>query len=96
MLKLQRQGRIGTFALNSEQEAAQVGAGLAMGDKDWLVPSFREGAIRMMRGVPLVNDLLFYNGFEECCWMAKVCWLCPSQKKGRRFNPWLAFIRFEG
>lgn len=65
MLKLQRQGRIGTFALNSGQEAAQVGAGLAMGDKDWLVPSFREAAIRMMRGVPLVNDLLFYNGFEE-------------------------------
>ena len=85
MLKLQRQGRIGTFALNSEQEAAQVGAGLAMGDKDWLVPSFREGAIRMMRGVPLVNDLLFYNGFEECCWMAKSVLVVPKPEERAPF-----------
>lgn len=65
MLKLQRQGRIGTFALNSGQEAAQVGPALAMTQQDWLVPAFRELGARLARGLPLVKDLLFYNGFEE-------------------------------
>ncbi|HRP97656.1 MAG TPA: thiamine pyrophosphate-dependent enzyme, partial [Rhodocyclaceae bacterium] len=42
MLKLQRQGRIGTFAPIKGQEAAQIGAVAALEDEDWLVPAFRE------------------------------------------------------
>lgn len=39
----------------------------------------------MMRGVPLVNDLLFYNGFEECCWMAKSVLVVPKPEERAPF-----------
>ena len=44
MLKLQRQGRIGTIAPVKKQEAAQIGAVAALRSSDWMVPSFRENA----------------------------------------------------
>lgn len=65
MLKLQRQGRIGTFGPTTGQEAASCGAALAMGEKDWLVTAFREPGARLMRGDTLVNQFLMYNGYEE-------------------------------
>jgi pyruvate dehydrogenase E1 component alpha subunit len=42
MLRLQRQGRIGTFAPVRGQEASQMGTVAALRDSDWLVPAFRE------------------------------------------------------
>src|SRR2546421_277321 len=42
MLKLQRQGRIGTFAPIKGQEAAQIGSAFTLRPADWLVPSFHE------------------------------------------------------
>ncbi len=65
MLKLQRQGRIGTFPLSVGQEAAACGPALAMTAKDWFVGSFRELGGRLMRGEPIENLLLYYNGYEE-------------------------------
>jgi pyruvate dehydrogenase E1 component alpha subunit len=65
MLKLQRQGRIGTFGPCTGQEASACGAAFAMGEKDWFVGAFRELGARLMRGDTLVNYLLFYNGYEE-------------------------------
>lgn len=65
MLKLQRQGRIGTFPLSVGQEAAACGPTLAMTEKDWFVGSFRELGGRLMRGEPIENILLYFNGFEE-------------------------------
>ncbi len=65
MLKLQRQGRIGTFGPTTGQEASICGTALAMGEKDWMVGSFRENGARMMRGEPLLNQMLYFNGFEE-------------------------------
>jgi pyruvate dehydrogenase E1 component alpha subunit len=44
MLALQRQGRIGTFAPESSQEAAQIGAVAALEKHNWFMPSFRESA----------------------------------------------------
>jgi TPP-dependent pyruvate/acetoin dehydrogenase alpha subunit len=41
-LKLQRQGRIGTFAPSTGQEAAACGPTLSLTDRDWLAVSFRE------------------------------------------------------
>jgi len=64
-LKLQRQGRIGTFAPGTGQEAVSAGAALAMSEKDWFVPAFRELAGMLLRGWPLSNFFLYYNGFEE-------------------------------
>ena len=68
MLKLQRQGRIGTFPPCVGQEAAVCGPALAMTEEDWLVPAFRECGARMMRGEPLHKLLLYYNGYEEGCY----------------------------
>src|SRR2546430_16799909 len=42
MLKLQRQGRIGTFAPIKGQEAAQIGSVFTLEPRDWMVPSFRD------------------------------------------------------
>jgi hypothetical protein len=40
MLRLQRQGRIGTFAPIKGQEAAQIGSVATLSPSDWMVPSF--------------------------------------------------------
>ncbi len=65
MLKLQRQGRIGTFPPCAGQEAASCAPALAMNERDWFVGSFRELGGRLMRGEPIENVLLYYNGYEE-------------------------------
>ncbi|MBU0717470.1 MAG: pyruvate dehydrogenase (acetyl-transferring) E1 component subunit alpha [Planctomycetes bacterium] len=65
LLKLQRQGRIGTFPLCKGQEAASCGPALAMTAKDWFVGSFREMGGRLIRGEPIENSFLLYNGYEE-------------------------------
>jgi pyruvate dehydrogenase E1 component alpha subunit len=65
MLKLQRQGRLGTFAPCTGQEAAVCGPTLAMTPKDWFVGSFRELGGRLMRGESLTRTFLYYGGYEE-------------------------------
>lgn len=65
MLSLQRQGRLGTFALVKGQEAAQIGAVAALDDRDWMVPSYRETAASLYRGLPLESLLLYNAGFNE-------------------------------
>ncbi len=64
-LKLQRQGRIGTFAPAHGQEAAQAGSIYCTTDDDWLCPSFRESVCYFHRGADPVDDLLYAAGFEE-------------------------------
>lgn len=61
-LKLQRQGRMGTFAPIEGQEAAQIGASMAMKDKDWLVPAFRELGSYLERGIPLEKNYQYFMG----------------------------------
>ena len=41
LLSLQRQGRIGTFAPITGQEASQLGAVALLRPSDWMAPSFR-------------------------------------------------------
>jgi len=65
MLKLQRQGRIGTFAPIKGQEASQMGSVFALGRADWMVPSFRETAAMLWRGWPIEKILLFFAGYLE-------------------------------
>jgi pyruvate dehydrogenase E1 component alpha subunit len=64
-LKLQRQGRMGTFGPCTGEEGAVCAAALAMTDKDWYVGAYREIGMRLMRGVRLAEEYLFWNGFEE-------------------------------
>ncbi len=65
MLKLQRQGKMGTFGPIKGQEASQIGAAAVLKEKDWLVPSFREMAAEVWRGKSMENILLVYAGFNE-------------------------------
>ena len=65
MLKLQRQGRIGTFGPSIGQEAAHCASMFCMRDDDWFVGCFREHGARLMRGESLVKQLNYFNGYTE-------------------------------
>ena len=65
MLKLQRQGRIGTFAPIKGQEASQIGSVFTLRATDWMVPSFRETAAMLWRGWPIEKFLLYFAGYLE-------------------------------
>ncbi|MBI2527733.1 MAG: pyruvate dehydrogenase (acetyl-transferring) E1 component subunit alpha [Candidatus Rokubacteria bacterium] len=65
MVRLQRQGRIGTFAPIKGQEAAQMGSVFALRPSDWMVPSFRETAAMLWRGWTIEKLLLFFAGRLE-------------------------------
>lgn len=65
MLRLQRQGRIGTFGPTRGHEAAVLGSVYAIRPSDWLVPYYREWPAYMWRGWPLENLILYYAGYAE-------------------------------
>jgi pyruvate dehydrogenase E1 component alpha subunit len=65
MVRLQRQGRIGTFAPIKGQEASQMGSAFTLRPTDWMVPSFRETAAMIWRGWPIEKLLLFFAGHLE-------------------------------
>jgi pyruvate dehydrogenase E1 component alpha subunit len=65
MLRLQRQGRIGTFGPIRGHEAAVLGSVYALRHTDWLVPYYREWPAYMWRGWPLDNLILYYAGHAE-------------------------------
>ncbi len=65
MLKLQRQGRLGTLPACMGQEASFCAPTLAIRDTDWFIGAYRELGGRLMRGDTLVNTMLTYNGWEE-------------------------------
>src|SRR6184192_4501805 len=67
MVRLQRQGRIGTFAPIKGQEASQLGSVAVLRPMDWMVPSFRETAAMIWRGWPIEKLLLFFAGHLEGC-----------------------------
>lgn len=62
MFKLQRQGRLGTFARVAGQEGAHIGAAFALEPTDWLVPAFRETGALLWRGIPMEQLLQFWGG----------------------------------
>jgi pyruvate dehydrogenase E1 component alpha subunit len=64
-LKLQRQGRMGTWPPIKGQEAVQAGVAMAMGENDWLIPAFREHGIKVLRGVPLHLVFAYWAGDER-------------------------------
>jgi pyruvate dehydrogenase E1 component alpha subunit len=64
-LALQRRGWMSGYPPFRGQEAAQVGAAAAMADDDWVMPTYRQNALLLARGVPLRDLLLFRRGFPE-------------------------------
>ncbi len=65
MTQLQRQGRMLTFAPNFGEEALQVATSMTFKKGDWFVPAFRSNATMLHLGVPLKNQLIYWNGNEK-------------------------------
>ncbi len=63
-LKLQRQGRLGTFASNRGHEACQVGTASAAGREDWFFPYFRDLGVYITLGYPLASFFHYWMGNE--------------------------------
>ena len=63
-----RQGRIGTYAMFWNHEAIQAGATFALGDDDWIFPSYRESAIGLLRGMPAEMILQWWRGHPSGWW----------------------------
>ena len=64
-LRLQREGRLLTYASHRGQEAAQIGVALAMDKEDWLFPAFRENAAFIARGYPMEMLFQYWGGDER-------------------------------
>ena len=65
LLKLQRQGRIGTFPQSTGHEAISLGSAMNINLDDWHVPAYRELAGFLYRGWSLEGILIYWMGYEE-------------------------------
>jgi len=65
-INLTRQGALGVFASSLGQEAAQVGAVFALGEDDWLFPTYRDTVGTFARGVDIVESLALFQGSWHC------------------------------
>jgi pyruvate dehydrogenase E1 component alpha subunit len=63
-MKMQRQGRIGTYISSLGQEAATVASAFALNKKDWIFSSFREHGAYITMGYPIERYLLYW-GWNE-------------------------------
>ncbi|MEA1901920.1 MAG: pyruvate dehydrogenase (acetyl-transferring) E1 component subunit alpha [Actinomycetota bacterium] len=68
MLSLQRQGRIGTYAMLEGQEAVQIGSALALEPNDFVFPSYREHGVQITRGLPVEVLLAYWKGLPNADW----------------------------
>lgn len=64
-IAMQRQGRMGTYAATTGQEAIHIGTAAALAKYDWAVPCFREQGVYLSRGVRATLLFLFFMGTEE-------------------------------
>lgn len=64
-LKLQRTGRMGTYAPSDGHEAVQVGSAYALRKEDWMFPYFRDLGSFLVRGFPLWMFYLYWMGNEK-------------------------------
>lgn len=62
---MHRTGRLGTYSSILGQEAVGVGVASAMAPEDVFVPSYREVAAQLVRGVTPVELLLYWGGDER-------------------------------
>ena len=63
--KLQREGRLGTYASILGQEAAQIGSAYALRPSDWMFPAFREPGASFVRGLPMWMIFQYWAGDER-------------------------------
>jgi len=63
--KLQREGRLLTFAPLIGQEASQVGSAYAMEKDDWMFPMYRDNGAMILRGMPMEQLFQYWAGDER-------------------------------
>jgi pyruvate dehydrogenase E1 component alpha subunit len=63
-----RHGRIGTYAIYWGHEAMQVGGVSALDDSDWVLPSYRESAVGLLRGMSATDILAWWRGHPQGWW----------------------------
>ena len=71
MLALQRQGRIGTYAMLEGHEAVQVGSAMALRPDDFVFPSYREHGVQVTHGLPIDVLLAYWKGLPNAGWDAE-------------------------
>src|SRR6266536_954279 len=59
---LTKQGRLAVYPSSHGQEACEVGAVVALGDQDWLFPTYRDCMALVTRGVDPVETLSLLRG----------------------------------
>lgn len=59
---LQRQGELAVYPPLIGQEAAQVGSAFALGEEDFVFPSYREVGVAVVRDIDLVEYMHFHRG----------------------------------
>lgn len=59
---LVRQGRLAVYPSSHGQEACQVGASMAIGDADWLFPTYRDSVAVIAHGVEPADALVLLKG----------------------------------
>jgi pyruvate dehydrogenase E1 component alpha subunit len=64
-IALQRTGKLGTFASSLGQEAIGVGVGVAMRPEDVIAPSYRDHGAQLVRGMTMVENLVYWGGDER-------------------------------
>jgi pyruvate dehydrogenase E1 component alpha subunit len=64
----QRQGRLGTYAMLEGHEAVQVGSALALGERDFVYPAYRQHAVQSALGMPLDVILSYWRGLPNEDW----------------------------
>ncbi len=62
---MQRTGQLGTFASSLGAEAIGVGLASVMRPEDVLLPSYRDHAAQLVRGVSMTEILLYWGGDER-------------------------------
>jgi pyruvate dehydrogenase E1 component subunit alpha len=65
---LHRQGRIAPVPRFSGHEGIEVGSVHALGEHDWIFPSYRESQIGALRGMPLATVLAQWRGHPAGWW----------------------------
>ncbi|WP_318202393.1 pyruvate dehydrogenase (acetyl-transferring) E1 component subunit alpha [Streptomyces sp. SCL15-4] len=68
---LTKQGRLAVYPSSTGQEACQIGAALALEERDWLFPSYRDTLAVIARGVDPVEALTllrgdWHSGYDPC------------------------------
>ena len=73
-VNLQRQGRMGTYAMFEGQEASQVGSAMALSPFDWMFPTYRDHAAAMVHGQDMYRTFLYWMGHADGA-------TCPEGKR---------------